>query len=71
MTRENAMRTHVRDKISGWLDEARYQRQLDRLNKQIDGASTKAERAELVEQKIQLIRRHRLEKCGDIETPEV
>ena len=71
MTRENAMRSHVRDRISALIDEHKYQRQLDRLNKQIDGASTKAERAALVEQKIQLIRRHRLAKCSDVETPEV
>lgn len=71
MTRENAMRTHVRDRISALVDAVKYERQLDRLNKEIDKAETKEKRAELVEQKIQLIRRHRLAKCSDIETPEV
>ncbi len=65
------MRSLVRDRISALIDEHKYHRQLERLNKKIDAAENREERAALVEEKIQLIRHHRLAKCSDIETPEV
>ena len=70
--RENAMRgsKSARERISALVESVKYERQLEQINQKIDAAKTSEEREKLVEEKFDLIRKHRAALFGDLETPE-